>query len=255
MNKAYLYHLKITQKRLIFENHPKTADFPNKFLSLYHILRYIMQMIGVITADIVASTDVPQQWRDKLSAAIREVVSDLQVIAPLRMELFRGDSVQIVVERFEEALRIALLFRAGLKSKTPTESTMLWDARVSLGVGEISYRSDKILESDGEAFHLSGRGLDDIGKHRLSVHTRWQHINEEMQVSTAFADDIVSNWTLPQAQVAYEILLHNTTQKEVAFATNKSEQTVSKLMSAAKKKLIDSYLQRYSLLIMREMAK
>ena len=181
--------------------------------------------------------------------SIRKIVDELSVIEPLKIEFFRGDSFQMIIENPENALRVAVLLRTGLKSYTPKESKKPWDARLSLGVGTISYHADNIILSDGEAFQYSGRELDEMGKRRLFVKTRWKDVNEELQVSTAFADEIISSWSVSQSQASYQALLYNTSQKEIAQKFQKSAQNISKLLNAAKTDLIHNYLERYHHLI------
>lgn len=208
-----------------------------------------MDIKGVITGDIVNSTTIQVNYRKQLIDSIQQIAEELMVLTPLRIEFFRGDSFQLIVTKPEEALKIAVLLRAGLKCKSPADSKSIWDARISLGIGEISYTSEKIVISDGEAFHFSGWGLDEIGKHKLAVRTKWGDINDELKVSTAFADDIISNWTSSQAEVIYPTLLYQTSQKDIAIKYGKTAQNISKLLLAAKENLIHIYLKRYSTLI------
>lgn len=208
-----------------------------------------MEIRGVITGDIIKSTTVKTEWRETLLNSIRSVADELALLTPLKLEFFRGDSFQVVVANPEEALKVAVLLRAGLKSKTPQESKNPWDARIALGIGDISYSSDKVVVSDGEAFHYSGWELDEIGKRRLAVRTRWEDVNDELKVSTAFADDIISGWSFSQAFVIYSALLYQIPQREIAHKINKSAQNVSKLLGAAKENLIRMYLERYAVLI------
>lgn len=210
-----------------------------------------MNTKGIITGDVVASSEIPPGLREQLLPTIRRTVEELRAISPMEIEFFRGDSFQIIVDAPEKVLKIAVLLRAGLKSRTPGQDK-LWDARISIGVGGISLRAEKIVESDGEAFQFSGRGLDEIGKHRLAIKTPWSHVNEELSVSTLFADDIVTGWTQAQAEVVYLSLLHDTTQKEVASLMGKSAQNVNKLLSTARESLVRAYLERYETLVTRE---
>lgn len=204
---------------------------------------------GVITGDIIESSVIQIKYRDFLLESIREIAHDLSVIETLRIEFFRGDSFQMVIGIPENAMKIAVLLRAGLKSHTPKECKKPWDARLSLGVGTISYHADNTVLSDGEAFQYSGRELDEMGKRRLVVKTRWRDVNEELQVSTAFADEVISSWSVSQSQAAYRALLYNTSQKEIAHEFQKSAQNISKLLSAAKVNLIQKYIDRYHNLI------
>lgn len=207
------------------------------------------KMKGVITGDIIESSAIQIKYRDFLLESIRKIADELSVIEPIRIEFFRGDSFQTVIDTPENAMKIAVLLRAGLKSHTPKECKKLWDARLSLGVGTISYHADNTVLSDGEAFQYSGRGLDEIGKRRLVVKTRWADVNEELLVSTAFADEVISSWSVPQSQAAYQALLYDTFQKEIAHKFQKSAQNISKLLNAAKVNLVRMYIDRYHNLI------
>ncbi len=208
-----------------------------------------MEVRGIITGDIVKSSTIQPDKRTVLLDAIHTLTEELKTFSVLQMELFRGDSFQIVVNNPVEALKIAVLFRAGLKSKTPKDYRKPWDARISLGVGGISYEANKVVVSDGEAFRLSGRELDEIGKRRLTVKTRWEDVNAELKISTAFADDIISGWSHAQAQAVYLTLLYKNTQKDIAAQLDKTAQNISKLLGAAKENLIRNYLDRYYVLI------
>lgn len=208
-----------------------------------------MQLKGVITGDIVKSSEIKAEWRELLLQSIQQTVEELKKFSPLQLEFYRGDSIQLIVEKPEEALRIAIMLRAGLKSKTPQASSMMWDVRVSIGIGTIDYVADKVVLSDGDAFHYSGRGFDELGKRRLAIRTPWSDTNDELAVSTAFADEIISNWSKLQAQAIYLLLLHQPLQKELATSLNKSSQSISKLLSYGKESLVSMYLKRFSQII------
>ncbi|WP_304296188.1 hypothetical protein [Porphyromonas gulae] len=210
-----------------------------------------MKVKGVITGDIVSSSSIELEWRDRLLFSLQQLTEDLKLVSDLEIEFFRGDSFQLLVQEPEKTLLVAVLLRAGLISRTPSESKKPWDARLAIGIGEVNFLKDSIVVSDGEAFRLSGRDMDDIKKKKLSLRTRWEDINSEFKVSTAFADDIISKWTQAQAEVIYLSLLHNYAQKDIATRISKSPQTVSKLLGHAKENLIRDYLERYRQLILK----
>lgn len=208
---------------------------------------------GVITGDIVGSSLIRLDLRTFLLEAMRRIVSDLSAVSPLNIEFYRGDSFQIVADVPAEALRVAVLIRAGLRGSTPADSGNPWDARLSLGVGGISYYADNVVLSDGEAFQYSGKGFDEMGKRRLFVRTMWQVVNDELEVSTAFADEVISSWSVPQAQVIYDSLLYGMSQKAMAAKSGKTPQNVSKLLNAAEEDLIKLYIKRYNTLINKQL--
>lgn len=215
-----------------------------------------MQVQGVITGDIVDSTKVESNKRTELLSAIKDMTADINqyIDNSVKIEIYRGDSFQIIIPNPLEALRIAVLTRLGLQCRTPDTKNKKrqenWDARISLGIGSISFNSSTIVESDGEAFRNSGREFDLLGKNeRMAVSTPWTEINEELKVSTKFADILISNWSYSQAEVVYYYLLERITQKELAKKLGLSPQALNKRLVGAKVDAIELYLTRFEQII------
>lgn len=204
-----------------------------------------MDRKGVITGDIVNSSALNVEAKKLLIGSIWQITDELKHLSPLDISVYRGDSFQIIVDKPEKTLQIAILIRAGLKGKTTETSEVLWDARISIGIGTISYIDEHLPASDGEAFILSGHGLDNIGKKRLAISTGDANADEEFAVSTSFADDIITGWTPAQAQLVWLALVRNTSQKEIAAEKETSIQNVSKLLTTAKVSLIELYINRF----------
>jgi len=208
-----------------------------------------METKAVITGDIVRSELIALDKRDLLIQVLHQIVENLQDKSPMRMELFRGDSFQIVVDSPEMSLKIASMMRAGLKSNTPKGSKTEWDARISIGIGTIDYQGDSIVTSDGEAFKLSGRGLDTMEKNRLAVNTCWQDVNEELDAGLAFVDDLITGWSVNQANAVYLSVGRGLSQANIASAIAKSQQNVSKTLTSAKESLLVRFSDRFEAII------
>lgn len=204
---------------------------------------------GVITGDIVGSTSIKTEYRANLLNCLNTMKEELQNVSPFTMELFRGDSFQLLIENPAAALKIAILLRAGLIHHTPDKENGMWDARISLGIGQVQFMADSIVTSDGEAFQYSGRQLDTMNKTRLAVKTPWNDVNEELEVSTAFVDDIIKRWSGKQAGMIYLSLKADSPKKEVAQYIGTSVQNVRNVLSSAREPLIRMYIERYSKII------
>lgn len=209
-------------------------------------------IVGVITADVVDSSKIPAELRESFLEAVHQIQSQLQSIAPFQMEIYRGDSFQIIMDDYSNAVLIAVLIRAGLKMSSP--AGQLWDVRMSIGIGEVSYVNSHITVSDGEAFRYSGRGLELIGKKRLSITTPSQEINEELAVSTAFADDIITHWTKLQSERVFYYLLSGLNQTELAQQKGIKLQVLNDTLRAAKYSLMTLYLKRVHSLLFEKIA-
>lgn len=212
----------------------------------------IVNMIkGVITGDIVGSTSIKTEHRANLLNCLNTMREELQCVSPFKMELFRGDSFQLLIDDPAAALKVALLLRAGLIHRTPDKENGMWDARISLGIGQVQFIADSIVTSDGEAFQYSGRQLDTLNKmrQRIAIKTPWNDVNEELEVSTAFVDDIIKGWSSKQAGMIYLSLKTDMPKKNVAELIGTSVQNVRNVLSSAREPLIRKYIERYNTLI------
>ena len=204
---------------------------------------------GIITADIIGSTSIDADARGELPELINQLTDELQEVSQIQVEIFRGDSFQVMVQDIEKTPLVAVLLRAGLRKSELRSKTKILDARMAIGIGKVSYINEKITLSDGEAFILSGREFDELGKRKLSILTPSEDVNAELRVETAFLDDVISHWTRQQSECIYNALLTNAKQYQLASDDNTSRQNVGKKLSAAKERLVRMYLDRVSFLI------
>ena len=206
-----------------------------------------MNWIGVITGDIINSTEILNAGqRNKLLQVMHQTVDEMNKQrnwGELKIDIYRGDSFQIACSFPALSVAIAISFRARLIACSSKD--IRWDARLGIGVGKGEFIAKKVTESDGEAFHLSGQAFDQLDKNRLiSVLTPDNDFNTELKVSTAFVDDIVSGWTPTQADVFYLYFAKELNQREIAEIEEKSPQAISKMHIAAKSTLIGNYMTR-----------
>lgn len=198
---------------------------------------------------MVRSESIGLDKRDDLIKALRCVIEELQHQSPMKMEIYRGDSFQIIVDNPAKSLRIASMIRAYLIGDAPKDEKNGWDARISIGIGTIEYNGESIVVSDGEAFRLSGRGLDNIEKNRLAITTCWEDVNDEVDASIGFVDNLITNLSRNQASLLYLAVAKELPQVEIAGRTGKSQQNISKTLNAAKEPLLSRYLNRFESLI------
>lgn len=210
-----------------------------------------MKSGAIITGDIVNSTKLTVEGREtmlKILQLIPEVLSPVQNVS---FEFFRGDSFQLGISNAESAVRCAIAVRAWLRCHRVNESMVL-DARLAVGVGTLDYESDALATSDGEAYRLSGRLLDEMNKSRLEISTPWHEVNEELKLLTAFADDIISSWSQNQSKVILRSLISFKNHVELSRELGISRQMVDKSLKASKSELIEAYIKRYEKLITRQ---
>lgn len=204
----------------------------------------MVNIYAVITGDLVDSTKLSVHQKEETLQLLSSFPSIASSVCPCQIEMFRGDSFQIKIDNAEQSLRMAILLRALLRAVRFDNRRRL-DARLALGIGSVDFITDSLLTSDGEAFRLSGRTLDDIGKARLKISTFDKNFNKEFMVSTAFADNIISGWTHQQSKAVELMLTNNINHTELAERMGVSRQMASKYLSGARFNLIELYLNRF----------
>lgn len=132
-------------------------------------------------------------------------------------DFFRGDSWQLLVYKPHLALRLALFIRAWLKSR------VRMDTRISLGLGTVSHLvEERITESGGPAFELSGLALDALkDPHRLALSFDDRTVLlpiQESRLIILYLDQMVSGWTVAESAAVSGALLKET-QERIALSS------------------------------------
>lgn len=213
-----------------------------------------MRNIAVLTGDIVGSRKVANT--DKLITSLKQIFTDIKLKTGIKFdeEIFRGDSFQIVLYDSKDALLLAILIRIGLRAKTVVGSKTssipihkLWDARIAIGIGKGSVKT-KIIESNGEAFQLSGLEFDKLKKahEKLNILTVWEEKNMHFNIITKLLDVIIDKWTKLTSEVVYEYLLNGSTQSEMAKVLKVSQPAIHKRLSIANIDVIEKSIKYIS---------
>lgn len=214
-------------------------------------------MYGVITGDIVGFTKLTVKDRNHLLDILQRIIAKVNESGYKKIEfqMYRGDAFQLIIPQAVYSLRIALLIRLGLIASRitfnyPSErKNSVWDARLSIGIGEIDYIKENLSLSDGEAFHYSGRMFDMLKKSdRLAVRTPWQETNAELEVECFMADTIIRRLSGKQASITYQYMLENITQKNLAEDMGISPQAINKSLQQGGNAL-QEFIKRFETLM------
>ena len=73
---------------------------------------------GVITGDLVNSTHIAAEWRQTVVDALHVCVEESIPLTPVKFEMYRGDSFQVVVDK----LRICISHSHCAASKTESRN-------------------------------------------------------------------------------------------------------------------------------------
>jgi hypothetical protein len=144
----------------------------------------------------------------------------------------------------EQALRIALFIRAQLMQFFVAGISL--EARVAVGTGDIEYLDrNSVASSDGEAFRLSGRSLEEIAAYRrLIIRTSNETLNLVLDVLSALIDAVSSRWSREQA-AAISHWIFGATQVAMAETMDISQSAVQQRLQRASHYALDTCLKHF----------
>jgi len=208
------------------------------------------EVYAVLTGDIVSSSRINQQRGNRVLEEILAVEKNIKGQFPSSVhagiDVFRGDSWQLVVRDPISALRIALYFRAQLRS------TAGMDSRISIGYGTVDYLpAEEVSTGTGAAFTLSGMGMKELLKPvRMKLKFSLEQnstLTRSLDTITGLIDLQVQRWTRKQAAASAGSLV-GMTQEQIAF--NWADEPVSQQAISQHLESAGWYQIRESLLFM-----
>lgn len=176
-------------------------------------------MSAVITADLVQSSKMTDTQKRQLYSLIYDMLKQIDNDYTAKSEMFRGDSFQCLLKFPRYSLRVALLLRTYIRSLNPIElgsiqkpsgnrqfvfPVWMFDVRLAIGIGSVSFDTGKVRTSDGTAYQLSGRQLDDLknSKYRFSIKSD-DAFSNELSIESKLIDTIISRTSSLQCEVIF----------------------------------------------------
>ncbi len=156
-------------------------------------------MISIITGDIVNSRKLSSNvWMDGLKILLNSFGK-----SPAEWEIYRGDEFQLEIKSPDEALYAALQIKAYFK-------TLKLDVRMSIGVGDKTYATKKISESNGTAFLRSGEVFQTLKKQKvnLAINTGNAELDSDLNLKLRLASTFMDSW-LPQSAELVQVAMQN----------------------------------------------
>ncbi len=211
--------------------------------------------ISVLTGDLIGYTQSRSGSREYLTR-LEEALELASQRYRFNHHIFRGDSFQGILPEPSRSLEAALLIRSYLLSGSTLKAgdgqragdvRVRHDARISVGIGTADfYDLGRIGESDGEAFRLSGHGLDGMRKRKqnLSIVTPWDEFNGELEVECALMDAIISKWTEEQSHSIF-LTLQGLNQYQISERLGRTQSGISQRLSASGYWAIEKAMVRF----------
>lgn len=177
-------------------------------------------MICVLTGDVKGSRKAKStKWLESLKQLLSQFGKN-----PADWEIYRGDEFQLALKNPEEALLIAFLIKAHLR-------TIGLDARMSLGLGNKTYSAKRVSESNGTAFIHSGEAFDTMKKNKTTLVVQTDNVtfNKDMNLILRLGLSFMDNWLPQQAEyVALAIKNPKLSQEEMGEKLTINQAAISK---------------------------
>lgn len=118
---------------------------------------------------------------------------------------------------------------------------------MAIDLGSVRLQNNKIIESHGVAFELSGNERDKMNKEslKLGIRTPWETENTELNVNLLFAENTMNSWSAKTAESVFRYLLYGETQIEQAKYFKVAQPAIQKrLIVQSNMKAIDAFINR-----------
>ena len=199
---------------------------------------------AIITADIIESTSIDLNIRENLFAQFNIGLEQIKKEYQIAYEWYRGDAFQVKILNSAASVRIALLIKLWIKS-FEKESKKSYDVRLSLGIGTIEVNKKELSLSDGEAFRISGRNLDNLksSKQSLIIDSNDQNANA-LKVESILLNALIENMTLIQSKVLF-YKLKGFKEEEISKQLKLAQSTINQHSNSGNWNTISKYLDYF----------
>jgi len=196
------------------------------------------KLYAIITGDIVASSLLSSNKRKMLHKVMvdssKVLQDEFKDAVPMGVDIFRGDSWQIILSKPAKALRLALFYRAILRAKMESHR---FDTRMAIALGHVDFiPGNRASEGYGEAYQLSGKALESMPKaSNMSFVFPEMELEKVLNVVIQLIDSISSRWSDRQA-LAVTGALRGWKQEKIAekwWKKKVSQQAVAQHLSRA----------------------
>lgn len=200
-----------------------------------------MELYAVITGDIKNFTKLADKEREILTNETEKFLASL-VNRERDARIFRGDSYQLQLPFTDQILKKCIQLVCWFKMNSDKVHGVRLSTKLSIGISTIAYEKKSVLDSDGPAYHLSGRNYDQLSKNELiRLSTDNEEQNKLYRVILLYINLILNQWTISQAATIYQLLKNETiTQEEIAKKLKMTQPAVAKSLQAARWKEVET---------------
>jgi len=212
------------------------------------------KIVSVITGDIVDSQKIAPENYEKMITILEDVLTKLVKQVDARFDMYRGDAFQIIFHHPADAIASALKIRLALiTSELHIDARQCIGIGIGIGIGSSMHIGNDIKTSSGEAFVLSGTGLDKLKNDHLSIKSNNLGFQEQIELLTKFLDAHISGLTRIQAETL-QAYLDSTTKshQEIADSLGKERSNITKRLNVSHYQLVEEYIRHFKKCVKEE---
>ena len=206
-------------------------------------------LIAVITGDLVGSSKLSGEIFSQVILNLERLLKSFRARYDAAFDIFRGDSFQLVVAP-PLAARLATLIDLSLRSGEPAVAV-----RQCIGIGKGDAPGQNVKTATGEAYALSGHGLDKLKGRGLTIASADKAFTEHCELLTRFFDSHLDRLTSTQAQVVLAYLMaDNKSHEHLARVLDKKRSNVTRILNTSQYHLITDYLAHFAAQVKKDFA-
>lgn len=202
------------------------------------------KQIAIITADIIDSTEIHFSKRETLFMKFNEGLEIIKNEFGVEFEWYRGDAFQAKITTPSKGIRTTLLLKFWIKS-VEKEIKNAHDIRISLGLGKGEWNRDRIAESDGEAYRISGRNLDSLKENKQTIVIDSDDSNSDaLKIESILLHTIIESITPSQSIVLFH-KLRGQRESDIAKLLHLAQSTINQHSQAGNWNTISKYVDYF----------
>ncbi|MDC8830791.1 hypothetical protein [Alteromonas gilva] len=205
-------------------------------------------LMAVITGDIVGSQRLPVAQFHDVMQRLQQRLEALQADFQFDFDIYRGDSFQLALRQPCDAALLVSVIQLGLAAGMPAVKV-----RQCIGLGKSQPLARGVKVATGEAFTLSGRGLDTLKNGGILVQTSCAAMQYHLALVTKYFASHLARLTTTQSEVVLAYLLAQDKSHEgLAAQLNKTRSNVTRILNTSQYHLITGYLKYFAELVEKE---
>ena len=173
-------------------------------------------------ADVVSSTSLSRESMIELNEKLKKCLYILERrYQGFWGRIVKGDSIECIMSRPEDAFEVALILKTWVKSFEPSniqedKRFNRYGLRIAIGIGEMKTLDRGLDMMDGDAIYRSGRAMDKLvgrAKYSFVISMADSEHEQALQVIFSLVNQLLNNATARKCETLCERILSSDTSK------------------------------------------